>query len=58
MQSWILFSRNTVLLGASQVVLVVKTQPASTTDIRVAGLISGRKDPLEEIVTTHSIILT
>ena len=41
MQSWILLNRNTVLLEASQVMLVVKNQSASTADIRVAGLISG-----------------
>ena len=45
MQSWILLSRNIVLLVASQVVLVVKSQPASTADITVAGLISGSGRP-------------
>jgi hypothetical protein len=41
---------------ASQVMLVVKDQPANTGDIRDEGSIPGREDPLEEGMATHSSI--
>ena len=37
--------------------LVVKNLPASVGDLRDAGLILGREDPLEVGTTTHSSIL-
>ena len=37
--------------------LVVKNPPASAEDVRDAGLILGREDPLEEGTATHSSIL-
>ena len=43
---------------ASQVVQVVKNSPAKAVDIRDAGLIPGQEDHLEEIMATHSSILT
>ena len=39
---------------ASQVVLVVKNQPANAGDIRDAGSIPGWEDPLEKGLATHS----
>ena len=39
---------------ASQVVLVVKNQPANAGDIRDAGPIPGWEDPLEKGLATHS----
>ena len=42
---------------ASQVVLVVKSLPANTGDIRDASLMSGLENPLEEGMTPHSSIL-
>ena len=43
---------------ASQVVLVVKSPPVNTGDIRDAGSRSlGQKDPLEEGTVTHSSTL-
>jgi len=45
------------IAGASQVGLVVKNLPASVGDLRDAGLILGREDPLEVGTTTHSSIL-
>ena len=42
---------------ASQVVLVVKSPPASSGDIRDAGLIPDREDPLGKEMATHSSIL-
>ena len=44
-------------LGASQVVLVVKTLHTNAENIRDMGLISGSDDPLEEGKVTHSSIL-
>ena len=38
-------------------VLVVKNPPANAGDVRDAGLILGREDPLEEGMATHSSIL-
>ena len=38
----------------SQVVLVVKNQPADTGDIRDMGLIPKSKDPLKQEMATHS----
>jgi len=43
--------------GASQVVLVVKSLPASAGDIRDMGSIPGGEDPQEEGMATHSSIL-
>ena len=37
--------------------LVVKNPPASSGDVRDAGLILGQEDPLEEGTATHSNIL-
>ena len=45
------------LLGASQVVLVVKNPPANVGDIRDVGSILGQEDPLKERMATHSSIL-
>ena len=42
---------------ASQVVIVVKNQPANTGDIRDAGLIPGSGRSLEEGMAIHSSIL-
>ena len=42
---------------ASQVALVGKNSPAHAGDIRDTDLISGSKDPLEEVMATHSRIL-
>ena len=39
---------------ASQVALVVKNLPANEADVRDVGLIPGWKDPLEEVMATHS----
>ena len=36
---------------------MVKNPPANAGDIRDAGLIPGREDPLEEEMATHSSIL-
>ena len=36
---------------------VVKNPPANAGDIRDAGLVPGREDPLEEGMATHSSIL-
>ena len=48
-------------LGASQVALMVKNPPASSGDLRDAGLIPGLmqdwEDPLEEDMATHSSVL-
>ena len=46
-----------VQIGDSQVVLVAKNLPASAGDISTAGSISGREDPMEEGMATHSSIL-
>ena len=43
--------------GASQVVQVVKTPPASAGDSRDAGSVPGQKDPLEEEMATHFVFL-
>ena len=40
------------LLGASQVVLVVKNLSADTGDVRYAGLLPGQEDPLEKGMAT------
>ena len=45
------------LVWASQVMLVVKDQPANTGDIRDEGSIPGSEDPLEEGMATYSSIL-
>ena len=42
---------------ASQVAPVVKNLPANARDVRDAGSIRGREDPLEEEMETHSSIL-
>ena len=42
---------------ASQVALVVKNTPVNARDIRDVGLLPGQDGPLEEGMTTHSIIL-
>ena len=42
---------------ASQVALVVKNPPVNARDIRDVGLLPGQEGPLEEGLTTHSIIL-
>ena len=47
-----------VMLGASQVVLVVKNLAASAGDDREGGSILGQEDPLGEGMATHSSILT
>ena len=44
-------------IRASQVVLVVKNLPANEGGVRTAGSISGREDPMEEGMATHSSIL-
>ena len=44
-------------LRASQVVLVIKNQPANAGDIREIGLTPGQEDPLEEGMATQSGIL-
>ena len=45
-------------MACCQVVLVVKSLPASAGDVRDAGLIPGSgRSPLEEKMTTHSSIL-
>ena len=36
---------------------MVKNPPANAGDVRDAGLILGREDPLEEGMATHSSIL-
>ena len=41
----------------SQVVLVVRNPRANAGDIRDAGSIPGREDPLEKGMVTHSSIL-
>ena len=46
-----------MIMGASQVALVVKNPPANAGDVRDMGSTSGKEDPLEEGVTTHSRIL-
>ena len=46
-----------ILLGASQVVLVVKNPPASVGDIRDVSSILGQEDPLKEGMATHPSIL-
>ena len=46
-----------VRIGASQVVLVVRNLPANAGDVRTTGSISGREDPMEEGMATHSSIL-
>ena len=46
-----------VQIGASQVVLVVRNLPANAGDVRTAGSISGREDPMEEGMATHFSIL-
>ena len=38
-------------------VLLVKNLPTNAGDIRDAGLILGREDPLEEDMATHSSVL-
>ena len=38
-------------------VLVVRNLPANAGDVRTAGSISGREDPMEEGMATHSSIL-
>ena len=43
-------------MWASQVVLVVKNQPAEAGDVRDSGLIPDQKDFLEEGMATHSSI--
>ena len=43
-------------MWASQVVLVVKNQPANAGDIRDSGSIPDQKDSLEEGMATHSSI--
>ena len=43
--------------GASQVVLVVKNQPASGGDARDEGSIRGLERSLENEIATHSSIL-
>ena len=42
---------------ASQVALVVKNPPVNARDVRDVGLLPGQEGPLEEGLTTHSIIL-
>ena len=42
---------------ASQVALVVKNLPANAGDIRDAGSILSREDPLEREMATHSSVL-
>ena len=42
---------------ASQVALVVKNPPVNARDIRDVALLPGQEGPLEEGMTTHSIIL-
>ena len=46
-----------ILLGASQVVLVVKNPPANVGDIRDVSSILGQEDPLKEGMATHPSIL-
>ena len=38
-------------------VLVVRNLPANAGDVRTTGSISGREDPMEEGMATHSSIL-
>ena len=46
------------MLGqASQVALVIKNPPANTGDIEMQVQSLGQKDPLEEVMVTHSSIL-
>ena len=45
------------MLGASQVVLVVKNLAANAGDDREGGSILGQEDPLGEGMATHSSIL-
>jgi len=47
----------TLPLGASQIVLEVKSLPANSGDIRDLGLIPGSERSLEEGVAIHSSIL-
>ena len=51
------FQSHVARRGASQVALVVKNLPTKAGDIRDAGSIPGREDPLEEGMATHSSIL-
>ena len=46
-----------MLVGVSQVALVVKDPPDNAGDIRDTGLFPGWGDPLEEDMATHSSIL-
>ena len=46
------------MLGASQVVLVVKNLAANAGDDREGGSILGQEDPLGEGMATHCSILT
>ena len=46
-----------LMLGASQVALVVKNPPANAGDVRMEVQSLGREDPLEEEMATHSSIL-
>ena len=39
-------------------VLVVKNTPANSEDLRDAGSVSGQEDSPEEVMSTHSSILT
>ena len=52
-----LCSSLTRLIRASQVLLVVKNQPAKGEDVRDAGSIPSSGKPLEEGMATHSSIL-
>ena len=54
----VFFPPSLCLYRASQVALVVKNSPANAGDIRDMGSILGWKDPLEEVMATHSGILT
>ena len=49
---------NLSLERASLVVLVVQNPPANAGNMGVAGSIPGWEDPLEEVMATHSRILT
>ena len=45
-----------IYLGASQVMVVIKNSPANAGDIRHAGSIPRSRDSLEEGMATHSSI--
>ena len=47
-----------ILLGASQIALVVKNPHANAGDIRDPGSVPGLEDSLEKEVATHSSVPT